>query len=171
MRDLDFHAAKVNESNNFEIVIYFLENSDLIIDTAGYQSLWVAFHHNQRQDLRFVFGKMFHFCSIENVMDWDITFEVSDNHALLEAVKGHGSDFVLTDLDKDFSDIAIESTPDFDFVTRCSDKACSLLNVSYGDDKILVSSVRIVVFIVFVNWERFTDENQFQGLIDGNEPG
>lgn len=78
---------------------------------------------------------------------------------------------MLTYFDKNFGNIAIKSTPDFDFVTRSRDKACSFLNVSYGDDKILVSSIRVVVFVVFVNGERFADENQFEWLIDGNESG
>ncbi len=116
-----------------------------------------------------MFGKMFHFGSIKNVMYRDITIEVTNDHTLFETVKYHSSDFVLTDINKYFRDIAIEGTPDFDFVTWSSDKACGLFDISDSNYKILVSSVRVVVFVVFINRQRFADEDQFDWLINCNE--
>lgn len=159
MSNLNVHTIKVNKPDNLKIVIKFLKNPDLIIDTTRDQCLGVTFHGEKWQDLGFMFGQMFHFGSVQYIVHWDITFEITNNHALFETVQSHCCNFVLAYLYEDFCDIAIEGAPYFYLVTRGSDKTCCFLDISNGDDKVLVRSVRVVVFVVFVYWKRFATKD------------
>lgn len=104
-------------------------------------------------------GQVLHFGPIGSVVEGDIAFGVSDDHPFPEEIKVESRYFVRSDIHVDFFDIAIQSRPYLDFIASRREEAESLFDITTSNHSILVSSHRIVIFVVVVETDRFPSKD------------
>jgi hypothetical protein len=114
-------------------------------------------------------GQVFHSCPIQYIMHSHVTFKVADDHSLFQRIQCQCCDLMLADVNENFGNVAIECTPDLDFVSRSSKETVHVLNVLDAHNKVLVSRKRVVVLVIFVQRDRFSVENELQRLVKGDE--
>lgn len=116
-----------------------------------------------------VFAQNFHFGTISCIMQSYVSFCVTYNHPFLQEIKLKSRNLIGSDVHVNSFNISIESTPNFDFVPHWGEETQFFFYIFTTDCCVLICCMRVIIFVILINVNRLSSENQLQWFVYYNQ--
>lgn len=158
----------INSPDDLIRFLSLLENSYFVIEATTDKdiNIGVILRGYKMSNFGRMFAQCFHFCPIGRIMKSNVAFCITNNHSFLQEIELECGDLICGYIHADSLDIAVESTPHFDLIAHGSEERKFLLNILAAYCGVLVRSVRMVVFIVFIHIDGLPTEYQLEGFVN-----